>query len=320
MAETINGGGAAALALVTQVQRQAADIERGYDGGDGLADSYAAFRDFTERLDQFHVFAALVEGKLGDVAAARRDAQAKTIVDTRWRLMLLEITAMQSFMTRFLASGKPWPLGSQKFLDRREARLDEIVEFQRDGATQYGLTPADEVQITSVRGLFTGQSGLSLPLDDFSQPDFTERLPSFDASAVEAMPDRSGAEAPVADSPLTAAAMPEFPVPPAASKAAPARPAAAPAPAPAGGGRTGFLKKKKRLAIRVEGENVYLDGESAGAVEDACKHASISLDELAKRMGLGRATLVLMLKGADAIERKPLNQLRVFVSQNGGLV
>lgn len=323
MAETINGGGAAAMALVAQVERQAASIVRSYDDGNGVADSYAAFRDFTERLDQFHVFVALVEGKLGNIAASRRDAQAQMLMDIRWRMMMLEIDAMQGFMTRFLASGKPWPLGSQKFLDRREARLDEIIAFQQDGAAQYGLVAPDEDQIASVRGQFTGQSGLSLPLDDFSQPGLNERLPSFDAApedepAIDTAPEQTEAEMPPAP-------VEEFPIPPAIKpegnvKPESVRPAALPKAPPGGGGRSGMLKKKKRLAYRVEGENVYLDGESAGAVEDACKQAGISMDELAKRMGLGRSTLVLMLKGADAIERKPLNQLRVFVSQNGGLV
>lgn len=326
MADTINGGGAAALALVAQVERQAAGIVRSYDDGNGLADSYAAFRDFTERLDQFHVFVALVEGKLGDVAASRRDAQAQTLMDIRWRLMLLEIDAMQGFMTRFMASGKPWPLGSQKFLDRREARLDEIIAFQQDTAAQYGLVAPDTDQIAAVRRQFTGQSGLSLPLDDFSQPDFGKTLSSFDAPAVDAAPELPGAEVAPASAqelPMQEFPMQEFPIPPAVAPPAIAKPERArlaAAPPPGGGGRSGLLKPKKRLAYRVEGENVYLDGESAGAVEDACKQAGISLDELAKRMGLGRATLVLMLKGADAIERKPLNQLRSFVSQNGGLV
>lgn len=309
MAETINGGRTAALALVTQVERRAVEIERSYDGGDGLSDSYAAFRDFTERLDQFHVFALLVEGKLGDIEAGRRAAQAQTLVDTRWRLMLLEIAAMQSFMTRFLASRKPWPLGSQAFLDRRGARLDEIVAFQHDGAAQYKLTPPDEAQIASVRRQFTGQSGLSLPLDDFSQPD------------PAAAPLRSDTPQPGAGRETETAATADLPEPepPAVLRAEPPRQTAAAATA-ADGAPASFLKPKKRLAIRVEGENVYLDGESAAAVNEACKQAGISLDDLARKMGLSRATLVLMLNGSDAVERKPLNQLRSFVSQNGGLV
>jgi len=306
------------MALIVQVERQAGDITRVYDDGNGLGDSYAAFRDFTERLDQFHVFVALVEGKLGDIAADKRDAQEQSLAATRWRLMELEIAAMQSFMTRFLASGKPWPLGSQAFLNRREARLDEIIAFQRESPEPYHFNAPDDAQVASLRGQFNGQSGLSLPLDDFGAPEFSQSLPSFDEPEAEVVSAPPEIETP-------AAPAQEFPVPPAIAKPEggvkpeAVRPAA-PARAPAGGGRSGLLKKKKRLAIRVEGENVYLDGESAGAVEDACKQAGLSLDELAKKMGLGRATLVLMLKGADAIERKPLNQLRVFVSQNGGLV
>lgn len=316
------------MALIVQVERQAGDITRVYDDGNGLGDSYAAFRDFTERLDQFHVFVGLVEGKLGDIAADKREAQEQSLAATRWRLMELEIAAMQSFMTRFLASGKPWPLGSQAFLNRREARLDEIIAFQRESPAPYHFAPPDDGQITSLRGQFNGQSGLSLPLDDFGAADFSQSLQSFDEPDAEVAPDQPEIETPATPvQELPAAELPaqEFPVPPAIAKpeggvkAETVRPAA-PARAPAGGGRSGLLKKKKRLAIRVEGENVYLDGESAGAVEDACKQAGISMDELAKRMGLGRSTLVLMLKGADAIERKPLNQLRVFVSQNGGLV
>jgi len=306
MAEMINGGGAAAMALIAQVERQSAMIVRSYDGGNGVADSYAAFRDFTERLDQFHVFVALVEGKLGDIVASRRDAQAQALMDIRWRMMLLEIEAMQGFMTRFLASGKPWPLGSQKFLDRREARLDEIIAFQQEGAAQYGLAAPDDGQIASVRQQFTGQSGLSLPLDDFSQPDFADGLASFDQPDPEPVVERPAKPEPEWPAP-------ELPAP----RAMPRAKAAAPDPAGASGGR---LKPKRRVNFRVEGDNMYLDAEASSVVNDACKQAQISLDELAKQMGLSRSTLVLMLNGSDAIEKKPLNQLRVFVSRNGGLL
>lgn len=305
-------GRAAALALVAQVERQASDIVHSYDNGNGVANSYNMFRGFTEKLDQFHVFVGLVEGRLGDIEPEKQAAQARNLTDIRWRMQLLELAAMQAFLVAFAASGKPWPLGSKAFLSRRGCRLDEISCFHRDEVAQYDLPPPDPALLLAVAAQFQTQAGHSLALEDFGSKDGSAGLARFDepvaAPASEPMP---------VPEPARQAAPP--PVQPASPP--PSRPAAAAAAPPAApGGRTSNLKPKKRLAYRVEGENVYFDGEAAGIVNDACKVAGISLDELAKRMGLGRATLVLLLNGSDAIERKPLTQLRDFVMRNGGLI
>lgn len=294
MGQTSDSSRAAALALVKQVERQASDIVRSFDNGNGLSDSYAAFRDFTEKLGQFHVFVTLVEGRLGDIEPAKQAAQAKNLTDIRWRLMLLEIAAMQSFMQRFLASGKPWPLGSKAFLVRRQDRLDEITAFHRDSPADYALSPPDAGLVLRVKEQFAAQQGQSLALDDFGS------AASRAAPVSEPGPRR---EAPRLADP----APPVVRMPP---------PVAAAAPAAASGSA---LKPKKRLGIRADGDNVYLDADGAAVVNEACRVAQIGLDELASQMGLSRSTLVLLLNGSDAIERKPLTQLRAFVLRNGGL-
>jgi hypothetical protein len=290
MGHTKDSDRAAALALVKQVERQASDIVRSFADGKGLSGGYAAFRDFTEKLGQFHVFVTLVEGRLGDIEPAKQAAQAKNLTDIRWRLMLLEIAAMQSFMQRFLASGRPWPMGSKAFLVRRQDRLDEITAFHRDSPADYALTPPDAALVHSVKEQFAAQQGQSLALDDF------------------------GSAAARADPVSEPASRREAPRP--AESAPPLPPVRTLPPAAPGSG----LKPKKRLGIRADGDNVYLDADGAAVVNDACKVAQIGLDELASQMGLSRSTLVLLLSGRDAIERKPLTQLRAFVMKNGGLI
>lgn len=317
----------AALGLIAQFERQSLGVARDYDNGAGIGDNYTAYRALAERVDEFHVFARLVENRLSDIEPGKRPAQTRHVADVRSRILLLEIDAMHGFLARFSDGGKPWPLGSRVFLTRQQGRLTEIMEDHREIAAQHGLEPLDAALVATVAAQFVAQLDRIQAQESFGTRDFGAGLEDFAATArrqPDPPPPIQADEAPATDA--AAPAMPplaaspakpeveEFPVPPAAAPPAP-RPAKTAAPASGS-----FLKPKQKFTVKNSNGNVYVETGGLAIVEDACKHAKMTLNDLAREMGINRAALVLMLNGSDAIEKKPLTQLRAFIMRNGGLI
>lgn len=274
----------AALAMVTQVEHQALDIAGDYRDGAGIGDRFSDFQAFIGKIGQFQVFVDLVEDHLSDLEPEKRERQAQNLTEIRWRILLLEIVAVQTFLDRMAASGKPWPLGSHGFLERRLKRLDEIVAFHQSCASRYGLVPPDASLLQAVREALRQQLGRSLALQDFTAPG---------AQPAGFMPAAF-------DAPLR-------------------RPAPKPEEKPASKPETPAISAAA-LTLPVQtgqgGENYYLQDSANSVVSEACRAARISLDELATRLNISRSGLVLMLTGSDQITRASLNHLRAFVRQH----
>jgi hypothetical protein len=74
-----------------------------------------------------------------------------------------------------------------------------------------------------------------------------------------------------------------------------------------------------RLRVREMAGRFYVERDGIGAVTQVCRMANMSMDQLAAKLGVSRAALVLMLNGNDPISRGPLDMLRSFMAQNGGV-
>lgn len=285
---------AAALALVAQVERQAQEIAKAFAGA-GMSDRFGDFRNLLEKLDQFQVFIDLVESRLGDFEPEKQEAQAKNLAQVRWGVLQLEMEATRAFLGRMADSGKPWPLGSKPVLARRLQRLDEIREFHAENATRFELAPLDPARLQALSAALKEQVGHSLGLDDFARP---AGLALDDFSAAMPVPPQMAIQRP-------------------ASRPAPVR-AASPAPTKHAAGHVAPSQPKGSLHVREEDGNFYLDNNGLSVVNDACKTAHISIDDLAGRLEISRPALVLMLNGRDPIAAPALHRLRSFVSRHGG--
>ena len=62
----------------------------------------------------------------------------------------------------------------------------------------------------------------------------------------------------------------------------------------------------------------YADRDTVIAVSDACRVAQLSMDDLARQMGMSRPALVLILNGTDPMARGAMEELRGFVRRHGG--
>jgi hypothetical protein len=131
----------AALAMIAQVERQAGAIARHYAADDGILDRFSEFRAFLDRLSEFHLFVDMIENRLGAFDPEGRAAQVRNLAVIRWSMLEMEIEVSSLFLDRMVTSGRPWPMGSQKFLRRRLTRLDDIVGFHAACGAEYDLTP-----------------------------------------------------------------------------------------------------------------------------------------------------------------------------------
>lgn len=277
---------AIALALVAQVEHQAQEIAQVFSRA-GMSDRFGDFHDLLEKLDQFQVFIDLVESHLGDFEPEKREAQAKNLAQVRWGILQLEIEATRAFLARMADSGKPWPLGSKPALARRLQRLDEIRAFHAENAGRFALSALDAPRLQVLGDALKEQVGHSVELTDFTK----HAALAFDDFAATPRHPPATRPAPTITPAIT--------------------PAATPATTPA---------QKAALHVRVDDGNYYVDQNGLAVVNEACRAAQISIDDLAGRLEVSRPALVLMLNGRDPIALPALNRLRSFVSRHGGRV
>jgi hypothetical protein len=270
-----------ALKLLAQVERQGLDIARAYQDGSDISGRFADFRRFVEKVEHFYVFIDLVEERLPRFEDRRRDALKRHLADIRWRIVIVEVDTTQIYLVRIGETSQPWPLGSRQFLQRRLDRLGEIDAWYDSFGEAYQLTPLSEAMVRAVRDLLTASIEKAPGLDDFTA-DAAAALDLVRADQIRVRIDRgSSRHASAAARPL-----PKAPAPP--------------------------------FRVREVDGRFYAERDGIVAVSEACRVAQMSLDDLARRMGTSRPTLVLLLNGSDPLQRATVDELRKFVSQHGG--
>lgn len=154
--------------LLAQVEQQGVALVARYQSGGAFSARYQDFRRFIEQVDHFHVFVDLVEERLPQFEDAKRDALEKHLAQLRWRIVVVEVDATQIFVVRIAETGKPWPLGSRQFLERRLNRLTEIAEYHDRCGKRYELPPLTEALVNAVSGLLKAEIRKAPALEEFS--------------------------------------------------------------------------------------------------------------------------------------------------------
>jgi len=265
-----------ALKLLAQVEKQGLDIAERYRSGDDMTGDYRGFRNFVEKVDHFYVFIDLVEERLPQFDRDKRDALARHLAEIRWRITIVEVDTTQIFLVRIGETGKPWPLGSRQFLERRLARLGEIAEFHDAWGETYSLPPLGAALVLAVENLLKAQIARAPGLDDFSA-----EAAARHARQVSATPSRPRRGI---DLPRPVAQLP----------------------------RTGDWRPPT-LQVRELSGRFYAERDSIGAVAEACRQSRVSMDQLAQQLGMSRPALALILSGTDPMSKGTLEALRSFV-------
>lgn len=272
------------LRLLAQVEKQGLDIAEAYRSGEGVSAEAKDFRRFVEKVDHFNVFIDLVEERLPGFEEDKRAALTRHLVDIRWRIVIVEVDTTQIFLVRIGETHKPWPLGSREFLQRRLGRLGEINEYYDRFGEQYQLTPLSEVMLRAVEELLKQQIERAPALTDFSNLSASYAVPARDLVKPEKMMLRLD--------------------PGNGRRAAERRPPLRREPPPT-------------FRIKEMDGRFYAERDGLVAVSEICRNASLTLDQLATRMGVSRPSLVLMLNGSDPMSRPFMEQLQSFLGKNG---
>lgn len=270
------------LQLLAQVEKQGLDIARSYQDGDGVSGRFGDFRDFIEKVDHFYVFVDLVEDRLPRFDQDKRAELKRHLAQIRWRVVIVEVDTTQVFLVRIGSSSQPWPLGSQAFLQRRLDRLDEIGAWYESFGKDYELPPLGEAMVRAVEDLLRAQIPKASRLNDFA-PALATGLARDDIT-ISIDRGNTPRKATRQDKPVLA---------PAPTVVTPFR-------------------------VRELNGRFYAERDGIVAVTEACRVAQLSLDDLARQMGMSRPTLVLILNGTDPMARGAMEELRNFVSRNGG--
>jgi hypothetical protein len=268
-----------ALKLLAQVERQGLEIAERYRCGADMTGDYRGFRSFIEKVDHFYVFVDLVEERLPQFERDKQAALARHLAEIRWRITIVEVDTTQIFLVRIGESHKPWPLGSRQFLERRLTRLGEIAEYYDEFGEKYQLAPLGEAMVMALEDLLKAQIARAPGLEDF-------------AVGLQPQPDISA-------TPARTLRRPE-------DFAAPRR-AETPRP-PAGAYRTATFR------VREVHGRFFAERDSIGAVAEACRVSRVSMDDLARQLGMSRPALALILSGSDPMSTATLDGLRQFLS------
>ncbi len=226
----------AALAMIAQVERQAGAIARRYAADDNILDRFSEFRGFIDQLAELHLFIDMVENRLGGFGPEAQATQVRKLATVRWSALEIEIEVTSRFLDRMVTSGKPWPMGSQKFLRRRLTRLDDIAAFHLAHGAAYDLTLPNPGLLENIRKHVDSQIDNSVPLADFGGA--PPPAPSDIAPPETTPPDEPVAAIPIPETPPPppVAPVPDSPKAPDPKPAAQSQPAApapqSPAPSP----------------------------------------------------------------------------------------
>ncbi|MFC3675218.1 hypothetical protein [Ferrovibrio xuzhouensis] len=269
-----------ALKLLAQVEKQGLEIAERYRDGADMTGDYRGFRNFIEKVDHFYVFVDLVEERLPQFESDKHAALAKHLAEIRWRITIVEVDTTQIFLVRIGEARKPWPLGSRQFLERRLTRLGEIAEYYDEFGETYQLPELGGALMHAVEDLLKAQITRAPGLDDFSA-DFRSY------SAISATPARS-------------LRRPEDFV---TSRGADAARAKLP------GYRTAAFR------VREMDGRFFAERDSISAVAEACRVSHVSMDDLARQLGMSRPALALILSGSDPMSSATLEGLRKFLTE-----
>lgn len=154
--------------LLAQVEQQGMALLNRHQSGRAFSARFQDFRHFIEQVDQFHVFVDLVEERLPQFEDAKREALERYLAQLRWRIVVIEVDATQIYVLRIAETGKPWPLGSQQFLQRRLNRLSEVAEYYERCGERYELPPLAEALVNAVAELLKAEIAKAPALEDFS--------------------------------------------------------------------------------------------------------------------------------------------------------
>ncbi|WP_374633730.1 helix-turn-helix domain-containing protein [Ferrovibrio sp.] len=282
------------LKLIGVVESQSREL---MDSRNNASPYFQDYKRFVEKIEHFYVFVDLVEGRIPEFDVGKREPLRKHLSKIRWKVIILELDTTRVYMVQITQSGRKLPLGAREFLQRRLDRLSEIATYYDRFGDEHELAPPADMLLRAVEELLRVGIEQAPKLDEFSAAMAGAGLPSSGRSATPEAPSRIRRLGISVDG--MKAALPATPL----GQQRGMSNSMAPPPLP------------EKIKVKESWGRFYVEKGTMVAVTQACKVASISLDQLAERIGVSRVALSLMLNGQDAMNRQTMERLQGFMGE-----
>jgi hypothetical protein len=277
------------LRLIGVVENQSRELMDFCRDPNNASPHFQDYKRFVEKIGHFYVFVDLVEGRIPEFEQTKREPLNKHLSKIRWKVIILELDTTRIYLVKIFQSGRRLPLGAREFLMRRLDRLSEIAQYYDRYGDEHELAPPAQALIEAVEKLLREGIEQAPRLDEFASNLATNALPR--RSATPAQPTAS------AFSSNNFSMGETIRLDPGRNRG----PALPPLP--------------EKIKVKETWGRFYIEKGSLVAVSQACKVASISLDQLASKLGLSRVALTLMLSGQDPMPRQAVDKLQTFIGE-----
>lgn len=276
------------LKLIGVVENQSRELMDFCRNPENASEHFQDYKRFVEKIEHFYVFVDLVEGRIPEFDLPKRDPLAKHLSKIRWKVIILELDTTRIYLVKITQSGRKLPIGAREFLIRRLDRLSEIAQYYDRFGDEHELAPPAQALIAAVEKLLRAGIENAPKLEEFAST-----LPE------SALPRRSATPA----QPVTPSMAPSYSI----AETIRLDPARARGPV--------LPVLPEKVKVKETWGRFYVDKGALVPVSQACKVASISLDQLAGRLGLSRVALTLMLSGQDPMPRQAVDKLQQFMGE-----
>jgi len=275
------------LRLIGVVENQSRELMAFCQDSSNSSPHFQDYKRFVEKIEHFYVFVDLVEGRIPEFETAKREPLNKHLSKIRWKVIILELDTTRIYLVKITQSGRKLPLGAREFLVRRLERLSEISQYYDRFGEEHELAPPAQALIEAVEKLLRAGIEQAPRLEEFTNSMTNTPLPRPSATPMQPTMAPTSSYSMTETIRLDPARMrqPLLPVVP------------------------------EKVNVKETWGRFYVEKGSLVAVSQACKVASISIDQLATRLGLSRVALSLMLSGQDPMPRQAVDKLQQFMGE-----
>lgn len=240
--------------------------------------SFGRFRDALRRVDDFYLFVDMVERKLQELDHPKKDLLKINVSQIRWKVFSISLAVLDAYTEEFMRDADIIPYGRKEVFQSRFNRIEELEEHFREIGKEHGLAPVDQVLVNRVKERLEKLVELAPALTEFSREE---------AEVAEALAEQ------------------------AILLAHRKRPRSTPAMQ-----KLGALSAHEPfvLDVRKDWGRIFVTRNQVIDVTRVAKMRGFDIEELARRMGMHRQQLIMMLNGQDPIPPQTLELIESLLS------
>lgn len=262
------------LKLISTVESRSRKLWQAYGNRRDRTPGIAGLRAFTDEVDTLMRFVDFVDDRLAQGKFDKKVELRRHCSQLRWRTMSLRLSVANDYLVAFAEGRWPQGLGAKQVYQREQTFIAQAREYHRVHSLLDSLPDFDESHFNRISALLDHLSEDARALIDFAD----DVLPDIE-------PDPEPAPRPRPATPR------------------PARPAV-----DAGGYQKVELPFELRTGAR------YLTRSAPEIVTAARKRLSLTLPDLARRVGIPDTQLALILGGHDPISTNIMQRLELVLS------